>query len=67
MYFKKPDYFKMKTFEDDSLTDKNYEFNKVFGTRKSSRMLKSRNNDTIDSKSNVFDNITSSCKRRINY
>jgi hypothetical protein len=67
MYLKKPDYFKTKTFEDDSLTDKNHEFNKVFGTRKSIRMSKSRINDTVDSKTDVFDNISSSCKHRINY
>lgn len=66
MFLKKPDYFKMKTFEDNSLTDKNHEFNKVFGTRKSTRMSKSRLNDTVDSTTNVFDIISSTCKHNIN-
>lgn len=61
-YFKKPDYFKMKTFEDDSLINKNHEFNLVFGTKKLTNISKSKNNDTVVTLKNVFENISSDCK-----
>uniref|UniRef100_A0A2S2NL98 Uncharacterized protein n=1 Tax=Schizaphis graminum TaxID=13262 RepID=A0A2S2NL98_SCHGA len=57
-YFKKPDYFKMKTFEDQTLADKNQEFNLVFGTKKSSRISKSRVNNSVDVPTDVFENIS---------
>lgn len=60
-YLKKPDYFKMKTFEDQTLTDKNLEFNSVFGTKKSSRVSKSRVNNAVDVSTDVFENISCSC------
>jgi len=60
-YLKKPDYFKLKTYEGLSLLDKNQEFNMVFGTRKSSRISKSITNDMIDISSDVLNNISTSC------
>jgi len=63
-YLKKPDYFKMKTFEDQTLTDKNLEFNSVFGTKKSSRVSKSRVNNAVDVSPDVFENISCSCMCR---
>ncbi|CAI6357730.1 unnamed protein product [Macrosiphum euphorbiae] len=59
-YLKKPDYFKMKTFEDQSLTNKNEEFNLVFGTKKSSRISKSRVNNVVTVPADVFNNISCS-------
>jgi len=60
-YLKKPDYFKMKTFEDQTLSDKNQEFNSVFGTKKSSRISRSRVNNAVDVPTDVFNNISCSC------
>lgn len=57
-YLKKPDYFKMKTFEDQSLIDKNQELSSVFGTKKASRISKSRVNNAVGVSANVFDNIS---------
>ncbi|KAE9543874.1 hypothetical protein AGLY_001852 [Aphis glycines] len=57
-YLKKPDYFKMKTFKDQSLTDKNQELSAVFGTKKASRISKSRVNNAVNVSENVFDNIS---------
>lgn len=51
----------MKTFEDQSLTDINQELNVVFGTKKSSRISKSRVNNAVGVSTNVFDNISFSC------
>lgn len=60
-YLKKPDYYKLKTFEDQSMTNKDQEFNSVFGTKKLSRMSKLRSSQTVDVTKNIFDNISSSC------
>lgn len=57
-YLKKPDYFKMKTFEDQTLTDKNEEFDSVFGTKKSARISKSKVNDVVDVSTDVLNNIS---------
>jgi len=51
----------MKTFEDQSLTDKNQELNVVFGTKKALRISKSRVNNAVGVSTNVFDNISFSC------
>lgn len=51
----------MKTFEDQSLTDKNQELSTVFGTKKASRISKSRVNNAVGVSANVFDNISFSC------
>lgn len=61
-YLKKPDYFKMKTFEDESLTDKNHEFNIVFRTKKSSNVSKSKSNVAVATSIDVFDNISCNCE-----
>ncbi|XP_015375610.1 PREDICTED: uncharacterized protein LOC107170101 isoform X2 [Diuraphis noxia] len=59
-YLKKPDYFKMKTFEDQTLTDKSLEFNSVFGTKKSSRVSRSKVDNVVDVSTDVFENISCS-------
>lgn len=64
-YFKKPDYFKLKTFEQSnlSLTDKEHAFNVVFGTKKISRLSKSKNKEVVVAKETIFNNISSSMYR----
>lgn len=59
-YLKKPDYLKLKTYEDQSL-DKDHEFNMVFGTKKAARISKSKTNDAIDISSDLLNNISTSC------
>lgn len=54
----------MKTFEDEALTDKNQEFNLVFGTKKSTRISRSRVNNAVDVPTDVFNNISCSCMCR---
>lgn len=70
-YLKKPDYFKMKTLEGQTLLDKEDEFVTVFGTKKSSRISKSRKDESIISSTDVIENITASCVyiigHKINY
>jgi len=46
------------------LADKNQEFNLVFGTKKSSRISKSKVNNTIEVPTDVFENISFSCMYR---
>lgn len=60
-YLKKPDDLKMKTYNDQSVIDKNLEFNMVFGTKKAVRLTKSRTNDTFNASTDIFENITPSC------
>lgn len=60
-YLKKPDYFKMKTLEGQTLLEKEDEFASVFGTKKSSRISKSRKEESIVSSTDVIENITASC------
>lgn len=63
-YFKKPDYFKMKTFEQNNLLiDKDHQFNVIFGTKKLSRVSKARNKEDAVAKETVFNNISSSMYR----
>lgn len=64
-YLKKPDYFKLKTFEGQSL-NKDHEFNLVFGTKKSLRISNSRNLDSVNTSQEIFENI-SSCEYIIYY
>lgn len=66
-YLKKPDYFKMKTFEDESLGDKSQELSLVFGTKKATRISKSKTNNAIDVPTDVFNNISFSCMYKILY
>lgn len=67
-YFKKPDYFKLKTFEQSNLSsnyDKERQFNAVFGSKRSKRMSNARNKDNVVTTETVFKNI-SSCMYIIN-
>lgn len=65
-YLKKPDYFKMKTLEGQSLLHKEEEFASVFGTKKLSRISKSRKDESIVSSTDIFENISASCVYIIN-
>lgn len=65
-YFKKPDYYKVKTYEANPSMIANEEFNSVFGTKKSLRASKSRTSNAVDVSTDVFDNI-STCMYRINH
>ncbi|VVC36554.1 Hypothetical protein CINCED_3A022368 [Cinara cedri] len=59
-YFKKPDYFKLKTFEENNLSkDKDQEFNVTFGTKRSSRMSKAKSKEAVTATETIFDNISS--------
>lgn len=51
----------MKTYNEQSVVDKNLEFNLVFGTKKAARLSKSRTNDTINVSTDIFENIISPC------
>lgn len=51
----------MKTLEGQTLLEKEDEFATVFGTKKSSRISKSRKDESIVSSTDVIENITASC------
>lgn len=57
-YLKKPDYFKLKTFEGQSKIN-NQTFNLAFGTKKSQRISNSIDNDVVNHSINIFENISS--------
>lgn len=57
-YFKKPDYLKPKTYEEKKVINKDSEFNKVFGTKKSLRYFNSKNNEIINTSTNILNNIS---------
>lgn len=60
-YLKKPDYYKLKTYDDPSLSTTNFDFNTVFRTKKAARIAKSKINDEVNISSDVLNNISVSC------
>lgn len=60
VFLKKPDNLKKKTVENHSL-NKNEEFHEVFGTKKSSRIQKSKTNSEVGVSTDIFQNISSNC------
>lgn len=63
VFLKRPDYLKIKTFENQS-QNKNEEFNTVFGTKKSIRISKSKIHNEVSVSSNIFSNISTNCMYR---
>lgn len=65
-YFKKPDYLKTKSYQDNPSLLADEAFNAMFGTKKSTRISKSRTNDAVEASADVFNNI-STCVYRISH